>query len=83
MLIVLSLSKVKTCVRGYKSVGWAEAALKKRGPQMVLQSQVREKVSGCVISSCTILWLVDGDGEGNGTPLQYSCLENPMDRGAW
>ena len=22
-------------------------------------------------------------GEGNGTPLQYSCLENPMDRGAW
>ena len=21
--------------------------------------------------------------EGNGTPLQYSCLENPMDRGAW
>ena len=23
------------------------------------------------------------DGEGNGTPLQYSCLENPMDREAW
>ena len=22
-------------------------------------------------------------GEGNGTLLQYSCLENPMDRGAW
>ena len=22
-------------------------------------------------------------GEGNGTPLQYSCLENLMDRGAW
>ena len=22
-------------------------------------------------------------GEGSGTPLQYSCLENPMDRGAW
>ena len=22
-------------------------------------------------------------GEGNGTPLQYSCLENPLDRGAW
>ena len=21
--------------------------------------------------------------EGNGTPLQYSCLEDPMDRGAW
>ena len=22
-------------------------------------------------------------GEGSGTPLQYSCLENPMDGGAW
>ena len=22
-------------------------------------------------------------GQGNGYPLQYSCLENPMDRGAW
>ena len=22
-------------------------------------------------------------GEGNGYPLQYSCLENPMDRGSW
>ena len=24
-----------------------------------------------------------GIGEGNGTPLQYSCLENPMDGGTW
>ena len=24
-----------------------------------------------------------GKGEGNGTPLQYSCLENLMDGGAW
>ena len=24
-----------------------------------------------------------GNGKGNGNPLQYSCLENPMDRGAW
>ena len=23
------------------------------------------------------------NGEGNGDPLQYSCLENPLDRGAW
>ena len=26
---------------------------------------------------------VGNGGEGNGTPLQYSCLENPMDGGAW
>ena len=25
----------------------------------------------------------DAPGEGNGNPLQYSCLENPMDGGAW
>ena len=25
----------------------------------------------------------DSPGEGNGNPLQYSCLENSMDRGAW
>ena len=30
--------------------------------------------------SLVVQWL---SGEGNGTPLQYSCLENPMDRGAW
>ena len=31
------------------------------------------------------IWLCLGTevGEGNGTPLQYSCLENPMDGGAW
>ena len=27
--------------------------------------------------------LASSVGEGNGTPLQYSCLENPRDRGAW
>ena len=31
--------------------------------------------------------LISGSGKspggGHGTPLQYSCLENPMDRGAW
>ena len=31
-------------------------------------------------NSCEVL---DFFGEGNGNPLQYCCLENPMDRGAW
>ena len=30
---------------------------------------------------CRLLGVICG--EGDGTPLQYSCLENPMDRGAW
>ena len=31
----------------------------------------------------SILELGRSPGEGNGNPLQYSCLGNPMDRGAW
>ena len=40
-------------------------------------------------STCSVgdLGLIPGlersPGEGNGSPLQYSCLESPMDRGAW
>ena len=32
---------------------------------------------------CVYGCIAAGFGEGDGTPLQYSCLENPMDRGAW
>ena len=28
-------------------------------------------------------WVGKSPGEENGNPLQYSCLENPMDRGTW
>ena len=35
--------------------------------------------SNFIIFYCEIV----GSGEGNGTPLQYCCLENPMDQGAW
>ena len=30
-----------------------------------------------------IKWSITSPGGGNGNPLQYSCLENPTDRGAW
>ena len=33
--------------------------------------------------SCPIPGSERSSGEGNGNPLQYSCLENPMDGGAW
>ena len=35
------------------------------------------------MSLCFIQELVQEFGEGSSTPLQYSCLENPMDRRAW
>ena len=42
------------------------------------------KVSACSVGD---LGSIPGSGrppgEGNGNPLQYLCLENPMDRGAW
>ena len=56
------------------------------------ESQGRGSLDGCSPWGC---WGLDTTerlhlhfslsctGEGNGTPLQYSCLENPMDGGAW
>ena len=39
--------------------------------------------AGDTIDSGSILRSGRSSGGGNGNPLQYSCLENPMDRGAW
>ena len=36
-----------------------------------------------LLSFPNLLASIDRIGEGSGTPLQYSCLENPMGRGAW
>ena len=42
------------------------------------------KVSACNAGDLgSIPGLGRSPGEGNGNPLQYSCLENSMDRGAW
>ena len=42
------------------------------------------KASACNVGNLgSIPELGRSAGEGNGNPLQYSCLENPMDGGAW
>ena len=42
------------------------------------------KESACIVGDLSsILGLGRSPGGGHGNPLQYSCLENPMDRGAW
>ena len=42
------------------------------------------KESACQRRSCGFHpWVGKSPGEGNDNPLQYSCLGNPMDRGAW
>ena len=43
----------------------------------------REPAHQCRRPMCLIPGLGRSPGGGNGNPLQYSCLENPMDRGAW
>ena len=50
---------------------------------MVALSELRDV--SVVGKCCLLFWaeLQEAVGEGNGTPLQYSCLENPMDGGAW
>ena len=46
-----------------------------------------DKESACNVGDTGDVGLISGSGrspgEVNGNPLQYSCLENPMDRGAW
>ena len=39
--------------------------------------------AGDIRDQGSVLGLGRSPGEGLGNPLQYSCLENPMDRGAW
>ena len=42
------------------------------------------KESACQCRRCRFApWVRKIPGVGNGNPLQYSCLENPMDRVAW
>ena len=42
--------------------------------------ELETEMSYKIVLICLILYSF---GKGNGTPLQYSCLENPMDGGAW
>ena len=42
------------------------------------------KESACKVADSGLIPVLGrSPGEGNGNPLQYSCLGNPMDRGAW
>ena len=51
--------------------------------QVVLVIKNPPANAGDVRAVGSILGLGRCPGEGNGNPLQYSCLENPMDGGAW
>ena len=71
-------------------VGWAvpRMGLLTRGPSELLlsrqgQSWGQPRPPAVALGPGTLAGPGDIFGEGHGTPLQYSCLENPMDGGAW
>ena len=51
--------------------------------QMALVVKNPPASAGDIRDAGLIPGLERSPGEGNGNPLQFSCLENPMDRGAW
>ena len=51
--------------------------------QVVLVVNNMPANAGDVRDTGSVLGSGRSPGEGHGNPLQYSCLENPMDRGAW
>ena len=52
-------------------------------PGVVLVVKKPPTSAGDIRDSGSIPGLGRSPGVGNGNPLEYSCLENPMDRGAW
>ena len=69
-------SKVRCCQEQLCIGTWNVRSLNQDKLEMVKQETARVNIDILEISE--LKW-----GEGNGTPLQYSCLENPMNRGAW
>ena len=43
----------------------------------------KEYIKAVYCHPAYLTYMQSTSGEGNGNPLQYSCLENPMDGGAW
>ena len=65
--------------------------MKQFRPKSFIKVQPAQRLSGkessCNAGAAVHVGLTPGSGRppggGNGNPLQYSCPENPMDRGAW
>ena len=72
-------------------MGSPEGEEKEKAPENLFKEIIMAHSDGSEVkaSACnagdlgSIPGLVRSSGEGNGSPLQYSCLENSMDGGAW
>ena len=59
-----------------------DGSIQTKSSRILVSSEV--KASACNVGDLGSIPRLGGSpGEGNGNPLQYSCLENPMDSGAW
>ena len=61
--------------RGGSILGWTS--------QVVLVEKIPPANEGSIRDTCWIPQSGRSPGGGHGNPLQYSCLENPIDRGVW
>ena len=64
--------------------------ISQRGLEVAPTPRFQHKPPSVLLGVCLLIFLKNHlpfpkmpIGEGSGTPLQYSCLENPMDGGAW
>ena len=54
------------------------------GSKITVDDDCSHEIKRCVLLGRKVITNLDSIfREGNGKPLQYSCLENPMDGGAW
>ena len=54
------------------------------GSKITADGDCSHEIKRCLLLGKKVMTNLDSIfGEGNGTPLQYSCLENPMDGGVW
>ena len=81
--INLQLSSLSFVIR--KKINWIYcflfSFLRSTSGYLPLDLVISSLLSSLKIKNNVVYFLTSG--EGNGTPLQYSCLENPMDVGAW
>ena len=70
-------------MRDFAIVFICKLSMLKRASQVVLGVKNLPANAGNIRDMSSISGLGRSPGGGHGSPLQYSCLENPMDRGAW
>ena len=86
--LYLNIQKTKIMASGpitsWQIDGETEADFILLGSKITADGDCSHEIKRCLLLGRKVMTNLESIlGEGNGNPLQYSCLENPMDRGAW